>query len=268
MMNGSSVPVPARQVERQIEWSRANARTMDARGLLGHVVRAVGHDIVAGRLSPGQTLPNEADWGEQLAVSRTVLREATKILIAKGLVESRPRTGTRVRGAEHWNVLDPDVLAWQLDAAPQRRFVRELFELRRLVEPAVVTIAAERATGGDLTLLEGAFRDMEAAGDDAGAFLDADARFHRGILEAVDNRLMRSLGTITETALMLSLRLSLPAPRGLSPSVPQHGAVLDAIRRHDPDAARDAMRRLIEDAERDVVLALDAADTPQEDQVA
>jgi DNA-binding FadR family transcriptional regulator len=164
-----------------------------------------------------------------------------------------------VRGAEHWNVLDPDVLAWQLDAAPDRRFVHELFELRRLVEPAIGTIAAERATDEDVAALEAALHDMAAAGENADAFLDADVRFHRAVLAAVDNRLMRALGTITETALTLSLRLSLPAPRGRGPSVPEHRAVLEAIRRHDPDAARDAIRTLIDEAERDVVEAMGEA---------
>jgi len=230
--------------------------TIGTRNLLGQIVHAIGRDIVSGRLLPGQALPNEANWGFQLGVSRTVLREATKILISKGLVESRPRTGTRVRAADQWNALDPDVLTWQLEAAPRERFVRELFELRRLVEPAIASIAASRAKPSDVAELEAAYRDMIAAGDDSLKFIGPDTRFHRTILASVDNRMLRSLGSVIETALMLSLRLSLASPHGQRYSIPLHGAVLEAIRRRDGEAAREAMARLIDDAEADVRRAI------------
>jgi DNA-binding FadR family transcriptional regulator len=231
--------------------------TIPARNLLGRVVHAVGMEIVSGELSPGQALPRESDWGEQLGVSRTVLREATKVLISKGLVESRPRTGTRVRPAEMWNALDPDVLAWQLEVAPRERFVRDLFELRRLVEPAIAFIAAERASPRDIAELERAYGDMEAAGDDGAKFIGPDTRFHHAILAVVDNRMVRALAGVIETALNLSLRLSIASPHGQRHSLPLHGAVLNAIRRRDGEKARQAMARLIDDAEDDVKRALD-----------
>src|ERR1700741_1610461 len=99
---------------------------MTMRGLVGQVVKRVGTDIISGRMKPDQPLPREAEWAEELGVSRTVLREATKVLISKGLVRSRPRAGTKVRAEADWNVLDPDVLGWKLEAAPREELVREL----------------------------------------------------------------------------------------------------------------------------------------------
>src|SRR5262245_52788065 len=215
------------------------------RSLPGRLVHEIGAKIVAGALAPGTVLPNESDWGEQLGVSRTVLREATKLLISKGLVESRPKTGTRVREPIFWNLLDADVLGWQLSAAPLDRFVRELFEVRRVVEPAVAALAAARRSSQHIEGLETAYQGMLAAGNDNHRFIGPDIRFHQPILDAVDNGLLRALGVVVETALALTLRLSLDNPQGQSHSNPLHRAVLDAIRARDPDAAEKAMRKLI-----------------------
>ncbi|MGH6942866.1 MAG: FadR/GntR family transcriptional regulator [Geminicoccaceae bacterium] len=225
-------------------------------GLLGRVVHTIGLQIVGRDLPPGTLLPNETDWCEQLGVSRTVLREATKILISKGLLGSRPRTGTRVRPPEDWNLLDPDVLGWQMSATPHDRFVRELFELRRVVEPAVAALAAARASDRDVHEMESAYREMEQAVDDSQRFVVPDQRFHRAILTAAGNDMLRSLGGAIGTALTLSLHLSLETPRGQRHSLPLHHAVLDAVRDRAPERARQAMERLIDDAESDVWRAL------------
>ena len=226
------------------------------RGLLGQVVQAIGLRIIGGELPPGTAMPNEAEWSARLGVSRTILREATKVLISKGLVESRPKTGTRVRAAEQWNLLDPDVLQWQLAVAPRERFVREIFELRRMIEPSVAALAAERASPERLDEMAAALDAMEAAGDDGRHFIGPDIRFHLSILQAVDNRLIRALGSVVETALTTTMHLSLGNPRGQRHSVPLHPAVHDALRRRDAAAARAAMTRLIDDAEEDAARAL------------
>ena len=229
------------------------------RNLPGRLVHEIGAKIVAGALAPGTVLPNESDWGAQLGVSRTVLREATKLLISKGLVESRPKTGTRVREPIFWNLLDADVLSWQLSAAPLDRFVRELFELRRVVEPAVAALAAVRRSPQQIEELEAAYQGMIAADNDNHRFIEPDTRFHHTILSAVDNGMLRALGVVVETALALTLRLSLDNPRGQSHSIPLHRAVLDAIRIRDSRAAERAMRKLIDGAESDVKSALKMA---------
>lgn len=247
-------------------WSVAVARSeadglnrwlSSTRGLLGTIVHTVGLRIIGGELPPGTAMPAEAEWCVQLGVSRTVLREATKVLISKGLVESRPKTGTRVRSAESWNLLDPDVLSWQLAVAPRDTFVREIFELRRAIEPSVAALAALRATDQHLDEMAAALDDMEAAGDDGRRFIGPDLRFHLGILNAVDNGMFRSLSGVIETALTTSMYLSLDNPRGQRHSVPLHRAVYDALRARDPNAARDVMTRLIDDAESDAARAME-----------
>jgi DNA-binding FadR family transcriptional regulator len=229
---------------------------ISGRGLLGQVIDAVGLRILSGNLAPGAALPNEATWADQLGVSRTILREATKVLISKGLLESRPKTGTRVRPAEEWNLLDPDVLAWQLACRPRERFVREIFGLRRAFEPSVAALAAVRASQAQLAEMAKVLDVMEEAADDGQRFIVPDTRFHRIILEAAHNGMLRSLSGIVDTALTLSMYLSLDNPRGQRHAMPLHRAIHDAFLRRDPKAAQAAMDRLIDDAEVDALRAL------------
>jgi DNA-binding FadR family transcriptional regulator len=220
--------------------------------LHGRVAQEMGLQIVRGTLRPGDPLPIETRLSAQFGISRPAVREAIKILAGKGLVQSRPKTGTRVRPRQDWNFLDADVLTWQLAVAPAGKIVRELFELRRVIEPAAAALAAARAPAPHLRRLRAAYEDMVTACDQESGFLEPDMRFHRTILEAVDNEMLRSLATVVDTALSLSLRLSIDNPRGQRYSLPLHKAVLDAIARRATVRARQAMLRLIEDAERDV----------------
>src|SRR5438034_2683712 len=127
--------------------------------LHGRIVHAIGRRILSGDLRPGDLLPAEPDLG----ASRTVVREAVKVLAAKGLVESRPKTGTRVRPRDAWNLLDPDVLTWQQDgAAASEELLRKLTEVRRIIEPAAAELAAARADAADIAALERALEAMEA----------------------------------------------------------------------------------------------------------
>jgi DNA-binding FadR family transcriptional regulator len=228
------------------------AGSFTRRSLHGQVAQEVGIEIVRGAFRPGDLLPIEADLCVKMGISRTAVREAIKVLAGKGLVRSRPKTGTRVQPRDAWNFLDADILTWQLASGPPGKIVRELFELRRVIEPAAAALAAARAPKAQVARLAEAYREMVAAGDDGARFLDPDMRFHRTILDAVDNEMLRSLTTVVDTALTLSLRLSMDNPHGQRLSLPLHKAVLDAIRRRDGRAAHRAMVRLIDDAERDV----------------
>jgi GntR family transcriptional regulator, galactonate operon transcriptional repressor len=232
------------------------------RGLVGQIVGRVGTDIVSGRIKPGQALLREDAWADELGVSRTVLREATKVLISKRLVESRPKAGTKVRAEADWNILDPDVLSWRLEAAPREQLVRELFELRRILEPAIAARAAERASEQDIEALAAAYAAMERAADDGETFIGPDADFHKAIVRSVENRMVDALGSVIEAALTLSLRLSLDAPEGQRPSLPFHKKVLDAIRRGNRTGAARAMELLIDNAQQDALRALGAEHTP------
>src|SRR5581483_6751937 len=163
--------------------------TYPRRGLHGAVVHDIGVRIVSGELKPGDSLPMEDGLAGGADVSRTVVREAIKVLAAKRLVESRPKTGTRVRPRSDWNLLDPDVLAWQLEAGPTREFLEHALELRRMIEPGAARLAAERATDDEITALEEAHAAMTEA-NDLDAWIAPDVLFHSIVLRAARNELL------------------------------------------------------------------------------
>jgi GntR family transcriptional regulator, galactonate operon transcriptional repressor len=120
------------------------------RNLFAHVADELGSRIVRGEIQPGGAFPIEAELGEEFSASRSVIREAVKSLAAKGLLESRTRTGIRVLPPERWNLFDLDVLEWRYMSMPPEAFFRELFEIRRMIEPEAAALAAERGTGPKL----------------------------------------------------------------------------------------------------------------------
>jgi DNA-binding FadR family transcriptional regulator len=217
-------------------------RTYPRRGLHGELVHDIGVRILRGELQPGDSLSMDgAVTGE--VVSRTVVRETIKVLAAKGLVESRPKTGTQVRDRRYWNLMDPDVLAWRLEANPGDEFFVGVFELRRLIEPAVAGFAADRATPEEIADIETALIEMETAVDERDAYLAADLRFHTLILEAGHNELLAHLGGTLRAVFRASFARTLPIARE---TIEQHAAIASAIRRHDPLAAEAAMLALID----------------------
>ena len=231
------------------------ARTYPRRGLHGTVVHDIGLRIVRGDLRPGDPLPTEEELSGELSASRTVLREAVKVLAAKGLVESRPKTGTRARPRRDWNLLDPDVLAWRLEARPDRRFFDDVVELRRIVEPRAARLAAERATESEIAELEEVFRQMQAAADDPEAYLEPDVRFHALILEACHNELLEHMAS-TMRAVFRGLFAKTGAMGSLGQTTSLHGAIVEAIRERDGQAAERATLVLIDDTARRLGRAL------------
>jgi DNA-binding FadR family transcriptional regulator len=218
------------------------------RGLHGEVVHTIGVRILRGDLAPGELLPNEAELGSELHVSRTVLREAIKVLAAKGLVESRPKTGTRVRPRRGWNLLDPDVLAWRIAAGPEDRFRNEIFVVRRLIEPAAARLAAERRSDEQLQELRDLYADMvgAVADNDAPRHVAADLRFHAAIYRACDNELLGRIGEILRAAYREIFMLITHLPGASQEALPLHAAVLAAIVAADGDAAEVATLALID----------------------
>ncbi len=225
--------------------AQRQSRTYSRRSLHGQVANEIAGRIMSGEFAPGSILPNEADFSVTLKVSRTALREAIKVLAAKGLVESRPKIGTRIRPRDYWNMLDPDVLAWQFATSNVAGFADDLFEVRQIIEPAAAAMAAERASTAELSAIDKAYRDMEAAGCNLEASIEPDLRFHLSILAATGNELLVPLGSLIETALASSIKLSGSAPDALFHALPLHKAVLDEIRRRDPNGARLAMQTLL-----------------------
>ena len=227
-----------------------------ARSLVDRVVQIIGGEIVGGRFAPADSLPNETEWCSRLQVSRSVLREALRVLVSKNLIEIRTRAGGHVQDMSAWNLLDPDILSWRSQGGDQRRFAAELFELRRVVEPAAAALAAARITPEQLRELQQACDEMAAAGEDLERFFTPDVRFHRIIATAVGNSLFRSLSDMVTVVLDLTLRMALEAPSGQQQSLPLHRSVAEAIARGDGPAAAAAMLHLVDSAERDVTEAL------------
>jgi DNA-binding FadR family transcriptional regulator len=219
---------------------------MAARNLHGHVVQVLGQRIVGGQLKPGEILPPEATMAEDMDVSRTSLREAMKVLSAKGLVEARPKVGTRVRDARFWNQLDADVLAWRCSSMPTMDFVQKLSEMREIIEPAAAASAARHRSAAQLKLMQEAFDAMDAAPDPE-SWTSADLDFHEAILAATGNELLISLFSVIETALSSYFSMSARTTTNFKYSLPQHRTVLQAIRDKDPDGAHKAMLKVIAD---------------------
>ena len=217
-------------------------RTYPRRGLHGQLVHDIGVRILRGDLRPGDSLALDTEPDGE-TVSRTVVREAIKVLAAKGLVVARPRTGTHVRDRRYWNLMDPDVLAWRLEANPGDDFFVDVFELRRLIEPAAAGLAAGRAGPAEIEELETALAEMDAAVDDRDAYLAADLRFHTVILEASHNELLAHLGGTLRAVFRASFARTLPVARA---TIGQHAAVAAAIREGDGAGAEAAMLALIE----------------------
>lgn len=228
------------------------ARPQTRQSLHGHVVGELGKRIVSGELKPGDILPSEDVLAAQMAVSRTILREAIKVLSAKGMIESRPKIGTRVREELHWSQLDADVLAWRCASMPTDDFANKLMQMRAIVEPAAAALAAEFATAEQILGIEQAYGDMDRASS-IDAWSRADLQFHDAVLQATNNALLSSLFAVIETALATYFVLSARTAENFRYSLPQHKKVLNAIAKRQPKDARKAMQDMIADSNANVL---------------
>jgi DNA-binding FadR family transcriptional regulator len=214
-------------------------------GLHNQVAEHLGLQIMRGELAPGFVLPNETILGTRFGVSRTVLREAIKVLASKGLVEVRRKTGTRVRPNIDWNSLDPEVLSWQFSGEAIPAGITDLLELRRLIEPSAARFASLRATDGEITVIGEALRAMEKSVGDPERSVEADLRFHLAILEATHNSFMRPFGALVQAALRASFRLTNEDAVAYRRTLGLHRAVKEAIENKLPDEAEQAMHKLL-----------------------
>ncbi len=226
------------------------------RNVHGHAVDLIAEAIITGRYAPGTTLPPEPQLGEVLGVSRTVVREAVKSLVAKGLLVTGPKVGTRVLAQAQWNWFDPDVVGWLSKAGLTREFLRDLQELRRVVEPAAVRMAAERAGTQDLAEIEAAYAGMKDAIEHGGDYVTHDLRFHQGLLRACHNRMLVQMSKALGALLRTSFEISTTRQDGPANSLPLHRAVLDAVLARSPDQAEQAILVLIDAARDDIELVL------------
>ncbi len=218
----------------------------------GNTVDHLGEAIVAGRYRIGASMPPEPLLCTELGVSRTVVREAVKSLIAKGLMTTGPKVGTRVLPADQWNWFDPDVITWQSKAGLTPEFLRDLQDLRRVVEPAALRLAAARATSEDVADIELAYAGMKRAVEGGGDYVTYDLRFHQGLLRASRNRMLVQMSKALSALLRTSFEISTRRKDGPMHSLPLHREVLDAVIAHDPDRAETAIRVLIDGARNDI----------------
>ncbi|RDL47957.1 Pyruvate dehydrogenase complex repressor [Ensifer sp. M14] len=210
------------------------------------VLDKLGRDIAASVFQPDDRLPPEHELEQMFEVSRSVVREATKSLAAKGMVVVGPRLGARVAPLDQWSLLDRDVLEWVL-AAPDAdtRYHSAIDEVRHMIEPTSAMLAAERATASQLSEISAAYERMQKAAreEDTDAAVQADRDFHIAVLKATQNPILQAfdhavgaiLGVLFVTTHMEHFKTNLP----------RHGVVLDAILNRRPFEAGQAMTRVI-----------------------
>ncbi|RZL56835.1 MAG: FadR family transcriptional regulator [Sphingomonas sp.] len=220
------------------------------------IARTLGVAIVTGDYTPGETIPGEFDLADRFGVARNVIREALRMLTAKGLIESRRKTGTRVRERVDWNLLDTEMLGWMFEGEPPVGFVKSLFELRLIVEPAAAALAATHRTARQLSRLGHALELMTHHGLESVAGQAADEQFHAVLLEATANELLGSLSSSISSAVRWTTFFKYRVVADYIDSIPQHQALFDTIARADPAAAHAAATALIEQARRDTEQAM------------
>jgi DNA-binding FadR family transcriptional regulator len=193
------------------------------------------------------------------------LREALKVLAKKGLIESRPRTGTRVRPREHWNLLDPDVIAWQYEIGLDGSFLQAICEVRLMFEPMSAGLAAARATASEIDTIEEYCRRMEEALDTVEAYTAIDLQFHAAICAAAHNELIQQIMATLAIPLFASRIVTSHLPGANRLAMPLHRTVAEAIRQRDDQVAENTMRQIVTLTARDIQRALDNKDERKEE---
>lgn len=225
-------------------------RQFQPKNLNAQTVERLGRRIVEGHYKEGQQLPIEPELCAEFGVSRPIVREATKILIAKGLLNSKPKVGTIVQNRDRWNLLDPDVLNWVTQSLPATSFLDMLFEARLAIEPSAAALAAEKATDEDIARIATAYSGMAAASTVAES-IEPDIQFHQAILDATHNDVIRYIGHTLHNALAISISLTSWHEEIHASSLPRHEAVYRAIAAKNPAKAEKAVRTLLADSRKD-----------------
>lgn len=222
------------------------------RKLYQYIVEELGQRIVQGRYRDSEILPTEDQLCAELGVSRGVVREATKVLTQKGLIQTRPRVGTQVLPRDHWNLFDPDVLLWRLQVEDKFAFLKVVTEVRRIIESEAARLAASRAGRGEVETMRDLLDQMVAMlTDDAKYsyvnYLDIDIAFHTAILKASHNELLSQLGGTMREAVHQAREHDVRDIDLQRQSLPFHTAIWEGIARSDPDAAYQASQQMFDD---------------------
>ncbi|RDV25550.1 FadR family transcriptional regulator [Alteromonas aestuariivivens] len=213
------------------------------------VTNELGKAIISGHYSADSGLPTEAQLCDEYGISRTAVREAVKMLAAKGLISSRPRQGIRVESPENWNLYDTNVLKWMLESSPSLLVLKEFLQMRLAVEPQAAALAARQGDPQDIAKIGEALKAMEdAANDPDGDLHSADLSFHTAILKASGNRFFYQLRDFISTALNVSIQHTTPAKGSNKAIAEEHGRVYTAILNGDAERAKNMMVYLIDEA--------------------
>jgi DNA-binding FadR family transcriptional regulator len=215
------------------------------RNLTYGLLDALGRAIVTGRYESAP-FPTEAELAKQHGVSRSVTREAVKMLTAKGLLSARPRQGTVVQPPANWNLFDPDVLRWTLERQFSIDLLRHFNELRLAIEPEAAALAASQGSQEQLARITSGLDRLREAADGAGHSLESDIDFHVAILRATNNPFYAQFRDVVATALRTSIRFT-NTISGRFGTFDDHAAVHDAIIARDAQRAREAMHKVIAD---------------------
>lgn len=224
--------------------------------LYDQTVEQLGRSIVQGALGVGETiLPDQL--AEDLGLSRSVLREAFRALESKGLVQARPRIGTRVAPRDQWNFLDPQVITWRLQGEDRLEQVEELYSTRLAVEPVAAQLIAGLSDGAavrDLRRLIARMREAMVARD-LHAFTEADVEFHTELLHRSGNKMFSCFSTVIAAAVRTRETLVFPLVEETHKGLQMHERLVEQIAAADPDVETTA-RTLIRDAHSEARTAL------------
>jgi DNA-binding FadR family transcriptional regulator len=212
----------------------------------------IGSRILRGDFEPGSLLPNEAHWCGLFKVSRSAVREAMKMLVAKGLVTSRPKIGSRVEPRERWNLLDRDVLAWYGSVPDRKRFLVSVQQMRYIFEPEAAALAAENRTPEQLAQIETACREMGEASS-LQSRTKADVRFHLAILRAAGNEFLVPFGFLIESGLAHVFEHTVRHIGDVREAQLLHEKIAKAIREHKPRTAHRIVKLLLGNTDRVIV---------------
>ncbi|MBM2712627.1 FadR family transcriptional regulator [Mesorhizobium caraganae] len=242
--NKGKKPDKAAAAERPAALRRADATRVPGSSVHASLASEIGLRIVRGDYPPGTILPNEAKWSETFNVSRSAVREAIKMLMAKSLLASRPKIGSWVEPRERWNLLDRDVLAWYATSPDREVFLKTVQEFRHIIEPEATAFAAMRRTEEQMAEISQACREMGEA-TSLQERTRADTRFHLAILRASGNDLLVPLGVLIESAFDHLFTFTTRELDDLQHAQQLHEAIEKAIRLQRPEAARNAVRKLL-----------------------
>ena len=225
--------------------SKARASTRSV-SVVDRLVSALGREIASGVWKPEQTLPTEPEIAHRFGAGRNAVREAVKILAAKGFVRTERRAGTIVRPEFCWNLLDSEVLTWMLSASANKdNLLDELTELRAIIEPTVASLAATHASAMETLRILEAYDQIEKFRDEMQKAIDADVTFHELLFEATHNRLLIALVPAFSLLLRINFELVVRAGKSANWNLKEHRQIADAISRRNSEDAKRATRKLL-----------------------